>query len=138
MKSRRFILTLSLLLNLVLLAVLGYREVNSHIQRLLWETDVPSWARYAGAMQAIADFGNGVRRIYRPTLATQTNDRPRFTGEHDGDAEVWSWLYYGEMGEASRAAAESFADGYNRRMRNYIANPSSYQPHQLAATRPAR
>jgi hypothetical protein len=136
LKRSQFILTLSVLLNVVLLAILAYREVNYRIQRFLWESGAPSWARYAGSMQAHADFGNGVRRIYRPTLAAP-HDRARFTGEHEGDAEVWSWLYHSELGEASRAEAESFTDGYNRRMRNYIADPDSYEPNGLAATQPA-
>ena len=72
MKRTRVILTLSLLLNVVLLGALAYRE----IQRLAWEFEAPSWARFAGSMQAHADFGNGVRRIYRPTLAASADDRP--------------------------------------------------------------
>ena len=133
MKRRRLILAVSMLLNVVLLGALAYREVQFAIQR--WEAQ--AWARYAGSMQAHADFGNGVRRFYHPTLAASTNDRGGFTGERDGDAEVWSFLYHAELGEASRATAELFADAYNKRMRNYIADPASYKPNGLAANRPA-
>jgi len=129
--------TLSLVLNVVLLAALTYREVNFRIQRFSRESDARGWARFAGSMQAHADYGNGVRRIYRPTLATSTSDRCGFTGDREGDAEVWSWLYHAELGEASRAAAESFADAYNKLMRKYMADPDSYEPHGVAATRPA-
>jgi hypothetical protein len=137
LKRTRIILTLSLLLNAVLLGVLAYREVNFRIQRFLWESEAPGWAKYAGAMQAVADYGNGLRRFYRPTLAKDTSARASFTGELDQGAEVWTWIYYENMGEASRSSAVAFTDAYNARMLNFIKDPESYEKNGVAATRPA-
>jgi hypothetical protein len=138
LKRTRLILTLSLLLNAILLGVLACREVNLRIQRLLQESDAPGWAKYAGAMQAVADYGNGVRRFYRPTLAKDTSARASFTGELDQGAEVWTWIYYESVGEASRSSAVAFIDAYNARMRNFIKDPASYEKNGVAATRPTR
>lgn len=136
LKPRRRILALSLLMNAALVIAFAAREVHHRVQRFLWESDAPSWAGYAGSMQAHADFGNGVRRFYRPTPAASLDARSAFTGHRDGQAEIWSWVYYPSLGEAARASAESFADAYNKRMKNYIADPGSYEPNGLAATRP--
>lgn len=134
MKGTQLIFNLSLLLNLVLGGLLIYREVHFRTQQFAWEAEAPNWAKYAGAMQAHADFGNGVRRVYRAMLSSSSNSRAGFTGEHEGIAQVWSWTYHGELGNANRAAAESFTDAYNNRMRDYIANPNLYEPNRLAAT----
>jgi hypothetical protein len=137
LKRTRVILTLSLLLNAVLLGVLAYREVNFRIQRFLWESEAPGWAKYAGAMQAVADYGNGVRRFYRPTLAKETSAKASFTGQLDQGAEVWTWIYFDNMGEASRSSALAYTDAYNARMLNFIKDPASYERNGVAATRPA-
>lgn len=136
LRPRRRILALSLLMNAALVIAFASREVHYRIQRFVWESGAPSWAGYAGSMQAHADFGNGVRRFYRPTPEASSEARSAFTGDRDGQAEIWSWVYYPSLGEAARASAESFADAYNKRMKNYIADPGSYEPTGLAATRP--
>ena len=81
MKRTRVILALSLLLNAILLGTLTYREMSFRIQRSLWESEAPNWAKYAGGMQAVADYGNGVRRFYRPTLAKDISENAAFTGQ---------------------------------------------------------
>jgi len=135
LKRCRWILVASLLLNAALLSTLAYLEAQHRVQRALRDLVAGSWARYAGAMQAHADFGNGVRRLYRPTPATLPNERSGFTGTREGDAEVWSWVYHREPWGGDRASAESFADGYNQRMKKDLADPASYEPHGPAAGR---
>jgi hypothetical protein len=137
LKRSRAILTLSLLLNGILLGVLAYREVNVRIQRMSWESESPGWAKYAGAMQAVADYGNGVRRLYRATLAKDAGVKASFTGQVDRGAEVWTWIYYEEMGDASRAAAAAFTEAYNARMLNFMKDPGAYSRNGVAARRRA-
>ncbi|HYV39987.1 MAG TPA: hypothetical protein VE988_30155 [Gemmataceae bacterium] len=129
MNWTRLILTVSLLANVALIAVFAFRES----QRFLWESEAPRWAKYAGAMQAHADFGNGVRRFYRAVPAASVNERAMFTGEHDGTAEVWTHLYFNGQGVDSRRTAEAYVDAYNKRMRGYIADPNSYKLNGLSA-----
>ena len=137
LKRRRIILWLSMLLNAVLLAVLAGREISFRHQASLWDAQAPAWARYAGTMQAIADYGNGVRRIYRPTLPNDLPARGPFTGQVDQGCEVWAWIYYEELGEASRSSAVAFTDAYNKRMRNCIKDPELCDRNRAAATQPA-
>ncbi len=129
--------SVSLILNALLLFALLAREGQHMLLRFQTETEAPSWATYAGAMQAVADYGNGVRRFYRPTLANDTSARSSFTGQIDQGAEVWSWTYFGNMGEASRLSAVAFTDAYNARMLNFLKDPASYAHNGVAATRPA-
>lgn len=135
MRRTQIILTLSLLLNAILLVTLAYRETNFRIQRFLWESEAPSWAKYAGGMQAVADYGNGVRRFYRPTFAKDTGVSASFTGQLDQGAEVWTWIYYGTG--ASQASATAYTDAYNARMLDFIKDPAAYGKNGVAATRPA-
>jgi hypothetical protein len=120
--------------------VLGFELLMEHFYV---ETQVTSMSRYAGKLQASADFGNGVRRFYRPTLASDTNARSAFTGEREEGVEVWSWTYYSAswmvclIDQADKASAEAFADTYNAQMRNFIKNPAKYDPHGEAATQSA-
>jgi hypothetical protein len=60
-----------------------------------------------------------------------------FTGQLDQGAEVWTWIYYENMGEASRSSAAAFTDAYNARMLNFIKDPASYEKNGVAAARPA-
>jgi hypothetical protein len=123
--------------NAILLGALAYREINFRIQRFMWESEVPGWAKYAGAMQAVADYGNGVRRFYRPIFAKDTSARASFTGQLDQGAEVWTWIYYQDTGDASKSAAVAYTDAYNARMLNFIKDPTSYEKNGVAATRSA-
>ena len=134
--KRPSIKTISLLTNVVLLYVIFVRESQNRLARFYMEQESPSWAAYAGAMQAIADFGNGVRRFYRPTLTEDTRARSSFTGQLDQGAQVWSWIYFGNLGEPSRLSAIAYTDAYNARMLKFIQDPSSYSRNGAAATQP--
>ena len=128
--------TVSLALNMLLLAALLAREGQHLLLRFQMETEAPSWAKYAGAMQAVADYGNGVRRLYRPALATDVGShQTSFTGRTEDGVEVWSWTYYANGGECSRLCAEAYADAYDARMRNFIKHPRTYANNGVAATR---
>jgi hypothetical protein len=107
------------------------------MQRSEFESGLVGSAENFGITSAFRDFGLGTRRIYRPKLRESKNERPEFTGEREGDAEVWSWLYFAEL-PMSRAEAEAFADSYNKQMRKFIADPTIYRAYQFAATQPAR
>jgi hypothetical protein len=135
--------TVSILINCLLalaVSLLGFELLMEH---LYVELQVTSMSRYAGALQASADFGNGVRRFYRPTPAKDTSAGPTFTGERDRGVEVWSqpfcsvsWMVY-LIDQADKTRAEAFADAYNARMRDFIKNPAKYDPHGEAATQSA-
>jgi len=133
MNRTRRILVASFAINLALLAALAFLGFRIWLSN----SEMDAWARYAGKMQAHADFGNGVRRFYRPTVAKSIEDRGGFDGEHDGDAEIWSWIVYAGLGSSSQRSAEAFTEAYNRRMREYIAKPELYKPHGVAANRSA-
>ncbi len=61
--------TVSLFLNVLLLFTLLVRKGQRWlVDKFQVEMEAPSWATFAGNMQASADYGNGVRRFYRPTL----------------------------------------------------------------------
>lgn len=60
---------------------------RSRWEQMQWEGEVSSMAGYAAALQAHADFRNGVLRQYQLT----EDGRAAFTGRHDGPFEVWSW-----------------------------------------------
>jgi hypothetical protein len=136
--KRPSIKTISLLANVILLVALFTREAENRLGRFQMEHEAPSWAGYAGAMQAIADYGNGVRRFYRPTFTNDLRAKSSFTGQFDQGAEVWSWIYFGDMGEASRLSAVAFTEAYNARMMNFMKDPSSFTRNGAAATQPAR
>lgn len=129
--------TCSLVLNALLLIFLLFREGQHWLIRFQSETEAPGWARYAGAMQAIADYGNGVRRLYRPIQSSEAVQKAKFTGEIEHGAQVWTWIYHEQLGEAARQSALAFTDGYNARMRNFIDDPQSYSSNASAATQPA-
>jgi hypothetical protein len=126
--------TASLILNGILLLALAAREGQHMLLRFQMETEAPHWAKYAGAMQAIADFGNGVRRFYRPTLGTDSTTKASYTGQLDHGAEVWSWIYYRNLGESSRLSAVAYTEAYNARMMNFIKEPESYRANGAAAS----
>lgn len=114
------------------------RESGQVIVRVQSEMEVQNWARFAGGMQAVADYGNGVRRIYRPVLNDKLETRSSFTGQHDDrGAEIWSWVYYSESSAMSRIGAEAFTAAYDRRMRGFMDDPKSFDMKRFAATRPA-
>jgi hypothetical protein len=104
------------------------------------EEEVSGLAAYAGTMQAIADFGHGVHRLYRPTLATAADGSSyrHFTGQTDHGAEVWTWSYYTSTLSFNEASARAFTEAYNRRILNFIANPAPFRKSDFAATQPAR
>jgi hypothetical protein len=130
LKNRNWLFVASLYLNTILLLALAAGYEYFSYQRLSWEMEGPHWATCAGTMQCIADHDGGVTRYYRMVTmpATGGNAELKFTGDHDGGVEVWSWPWYSNLGEASRASNQEFVDAYNRRMKNFIKE---------AATRPA-
>ncbi len=120
----------SLCLNAILLLALAAGYGNLRFQRVLWETEGPHWASYAGTMQCIADHDGGVTRFYRMVTVSATDGKgeSKFTGERENGVEVWSWPWHSTLGEPSRASTQAFVDAYNRRMKNFVAD---------ATTRPA-
>jgi len=55
-----------------------------------WEMAMNGIASYAAAMQAHADFANGVRRQYE----LSEGEKSGYTHRNDGPFEVWQWTYY--------------------------------------------
>lgn len=93
-------------------------------------------AGYAAAMQAYADFANGVLRQYE--LVPDEN-RAKFTGRHDGPFEVWTWPYFPSLGRGDIYATQRFVEIYNLKMRYMQRNPAAFDPHEMGAqpaTRP--
>lgn len=130
MTNRKWTLIVSLCLNAILLLALAAGYEYFRLQRLWWEMEGPPWAMYAGTMQCIADHDGGITRYYRMVTVSGTDGKAerKFTGEHEDGVEVWSWPWYSNLGEASRASTQTYVDAYNRRMRSFVAE---------AATRPA-
>jgi len=128
MRLRRLLVAVSLLLNAALLLELYFREQPHRIDGFTWDAQAPAWAAYAGRMQAERHFAGGVRRLYRPAPAASFDDRCGFTGTREGEAEVWTWVYHPDSGDAARSSAEAFADAYNQRMRKYLADPGRDRP----------
>jgi hypothetical protein len=130
LKNRNWLLTASLCLNAMLLLMLAGGYGYFQFQRLWWEMEGPHWATYAGTMQCIADHDGGITRYYRMVTvpATGSKGEIKFTGDHENGVEVWSWPWYSNLGEASRASTQKFVDAYNGRMKNFVKD---------ATTRPA-
>ena len=130
MKNRNWLLFTSLCLNAILLLALAGGYVYFREQSFLWEMEGPHWASYAGTMQCVSDHDGGIKRYYRLVTVPATGDKAesKFTGDRENGVEVWSWPWYTNLGEASRASTQEFVDAYNRRMKNFIKD---------AATRPA-
>jgi uncharacterized membrane protein len=130
LKNRSWLFIVSLCLNVILLLALaaGYEYVR--FERISWQMEGPHWATYAGTMQCIADHDSGTTRFYRMVTVPATDGKAerKFTGERQDGAEVWSWPWYSNLGEPSRASSQAFVDAYNRRMKSFLAE---------AATRPA-
>jgi hypothetical protein len=128
LKNRNWILVASLWLNAILLLAIAAGYLYLRFEQMQWELEGPHWATYAGTMQCIADHGAGNRRLYRLQIVTSDKGERQFTGDRENGIDIWSWPWYPNLGEASRASNQEFVDAYNRRMKNFIAE---------AATRPA-
>ena len=134
MKLQRLIAIISVLLNAALLIEV-YFSRSHETDPLVSEAQVSGWAGYAGAKQAEADFGRGVRRVYRAAPAASCDDRGGFTGERDGAAEIWACVYHPGLGEADRIGADAFAGAYNETMRGYLAGPMDAAGHASLKSR---
>lgn len=130
MKNRNRLLIVSLWLNAILILALAAGYGYFRFQRMWWEMEAPHWATYAGTMQCISDHDGGITRYYRMEKVSPTGGKAesKFTGDHETGIEVWSWPWYSNLGEASRASTQEFVDAYNRRMKNFVKE---------ATTRPA-
>jgi hypothetical protein len=99
--------------------------VRSWWTNLQWEQAMFGVATYAGAMQADADFRNGVLRFYELTPDTKAED----THRKDGPFEVWTRTYYPNLGHAHEFAEQRFVEMYNEKMRYMHAHPERFDPN---------
>ncbi|MEO0587011.1 MAG: hypothetical protein AAF078_05170 [Planctomycetota bacterium] len=78
-----------------------------------------------GTIWAMLDYENGERRQYKLVVASR-GALNAATGEQDGPFEVWSWTYVDWTG--GKAAAQAFADAYNRKMRDLHEAAAADEP----------
>jgi hypothetical protein len=88
-----------------------------------WELQMSGQAGYGATLKAISDFRSGELRIYRVV----PDGRIEFTGQMDGEFEVWNWPSYAEGGYPFKYTAEQFVRAYNSRMRNMVAHPERFE-----------
>jgi hypothetical protein len=126
---RRLLLVILLVLTNVTTAVL--------LVRLWWtnwlaQNELYGFATYAGAMQAHADYGNGVRRQYELVA----DIRSGFTSRHDGPFGVWRWTYYPNLGQSKLFANKAFVETYNSKMKFMQQHPEQFRPDEVCAHNP--
>lgn len=121
---RRLLLVIVLLLTNVTTAALLARSwwVDWMAQNELY-----GFATYAGAMQAHADYANGVHRQYELVADTRSG----FTGRHDGPFEVWRWTYYPDLGQSHLRANQAFVEMYNTKMRFMLQHPDEFRADEM-------
>jgi hypothetical protein len=90
-----------------------------------WEQEMYGMATYTGAMQADADFRNGILRLFELVADTKSED----THRKDGPFEVWTWTWYPDLGHANEFAEERFVEMYDEKMRYMYAHPEKFNPN---------
>ena len=101
-----------------------------------WEMAIYGMSSFAGALQAHADFRNGVRRQYE----LSTDGKVEYTRRNDGPFEVWKWPYYPDssvLGHGDAFGNDSFVQTYNAKMKAMNEHPERFTPgsdggHSLA------
>ena len=119
---------------LVLFLVLTNITTGILLIRFWWENRLAEdsafgFAAYAGAMQAHADYRNGVLRQYELIADSHTG----FTGQRDGPFEVWGWNFYPSLGRIDRIANEAFVEVYDKKMKFMQQHPEQFQPDETGA-----
>jgi hypothetical protein len=111
------LLILSLMGNLVMIG-------RSWLLNFQWETEMEVMAGYAAAIQARADFENGVRRQYELSLDGKTE----YLHRNDGAFEVWSYAYYPILGHGHVFGEQRYVEVYNSKMRYMYQHPERFLP----------
>ena len=97
-------------------------NVALKIENFAWKYEVHGLAQYAATMQAISDYKSGRLRILKLTLGGES----KFTGEKDGQFEIWSRTYYEDPSGIGKYSGEQFAESYNRKMRYMLKHPEEF------------
>ena len=96
----------------VLLA-LGY-ALYTRGQEALWKSEVRGLSQRLAYLEAKADFAAGRRRLLR---LHGHNSELRFSGEREGDFEIWIPEYYPSLSTADDYGIQTHAELYNTFMK---------------------
>jgi hypothetical protein len=112
------------LLALLILSLLGNAALlmRSWWTNQEWETEAVGMASYAGAMQALADFHDGVLRQYELSEGDETG----YTQRNDGPFEIWHWPYHPSLGHGHVFSSQRFVEMYNSKMRYMHEHPDGF------------
>jgi hypothetical protein len=95
----------------VILCILHHNRAEE-----MWKSDVSGMAIYLGALQATADFKENKMRLYRLCNTCEI----KWSGEVDGQDELWCWPLYPELGSIHIFMQEKIVESYNLQMK-YLA-----------------
>lgn len=123
-RDKRMLLILVLLLVITNLATVVLL-IRASWTNWRWKDSASSFAKYAGALQAMDDFEAGRYRLYQ-----LIEDRDsEFTGRYEGPFEIWYKPYYPILGWPDKYCAKMFIKIYNSKMRYMHEHPEKFKPH---------
>ncbi|OQB43150.1 MAG: hypothetical protein BWY09_00274 [Candidatus Hydrogenedentes bacterium ADurb.Bin179] len=90
-----------------------------------WRDSVYGLSSLYAARQAFNDYKEGYLRLYR--LGGKL-DEAQYTGETEGEYEIWNPQFYPEMSCAHRYEKEVFIKFYNLKMHYMREHPEDFPP----------